>query len=203
MTAGMIIDQRRPEHVRHPAPQEAGDEGGRVGEHQRHRHQRGGQRQILLQMRGEQREDRVVDGEAACHPPAGGQRVGEIAALEDGEQRQANLLVLLALLPAVLQPDLRFLDVFAHPDDDQRRQDADPQQATPADAVVEQTVGRGWKPGSRGPTSLAGSNSSVRASAAATIPWRATHRPAIPLPCRCRAGRGRRTGRRRSARSLR
>ena len=60
--------------------------------------------------------------------------------LENLDQRRAHLALLFALLAAVLDPDSRFLDVIADVDDRQRRQDADPQHAAPADIVEEQAV---------------------------------------------------------------
>jgi hypothetical protein len=53
------------------------------------------------------------------------QRVTEQAPLEDLDERDANLAVLGALQPAVLDPDRRFFDKAADIDDRQRRQYTD------------------------------------------------------------------------------
>ncbi len=102
----------------------------------------GVQLQLLLQVGREQRPDRVVDAERCAHPQAAGQRVEEVLALEDGEQRRVDLGLPLGLQPLVLGPHFRLLDEEADPHDHQRRRDADPQQAAPADVLVEEAVGQ-------------------------------------------------------------
>src|SRR6266478_4340240 len=88
----------------------------------------------------EQRVVRIIDDKRARHHQAGRQRVSKHVQLEDREQRRPHLAALQFLLPLVLDPDLGFFDVYPNPDDQEGGQDADHQQAPPADVVVEQTV---------------------------------------------------------------
>src|SRR6516162_8517185 len=96
--------------------------------------------EILLQVSGEHAVDRIVDDEAARHPQAGRQGVAENTGAEDLEQRSAKLLVLLALQTAILLPHLGLLDIDANPNDGERRQNAEYQQAAPANHIIEQPV---------------------------------------------------------------
>src|SRR5262249_12418666 len=127
-------NDRRPapaDAVGPPAPAASRQERAKIGEENRRRHQPRRQVQILLQMRREQRIDRVESDEAAGQPHAGAQRIAENVSLEDGDERRPNLPLLEALTAAVLQPDRRLLDELAYIKNGKRRQNTDPQHAAP------------------------------------------------------------------------
>src|SRR5215469_15482546 len=96
-----------------------------------------GQVQVPLQIGREQPADRIADDKSTGHHPASGKRVAEQASLKDTEQWSANLAMLSALQPPVLEPDRRFLNEDPDVDKQQRRQYAEHQQAAPADRIVE------------------------------------------------------------------
>ena len=126
--------------VRKPAAGGARHEREQVGDGDRRRDHRRAHVQIALQVRGEQRIDRIVGYEGGCHEPARAQRVAEDAPLEEGKERRTHLALLSSLEAPILDPDRGFLDVDANVDDREGRQDAEPQHAAPADIVVEQAV---------------------------------------------------------------
>ncbi len=150
--------------------------------------------QVLLQMRREQRPDRVVDHEAARHPQARGDRVAEHVGLKMANSGARTSF-------SCSRCNLRFFSQTSGSFTYLRTQTTasagrmpSHQQAAPADRVDTAAHRRRWTAGSRCSTSLAARRSSSRASAPARIPSRAMRRPAIPPPCRCRAARGTGTG---------
>jgi hypothetical protein len=96
--------------------------------------------QVMLQMRREQRVDRIIGDEPGRAKPARHKCVAKHAGHEDFEERHPDLALLGALQSAVLQPDRGLFDEEADVDEGQCRQNADPQHAAPADVFVEQTV---------------------------------------------------------------
>src|SRR6516225_11208029 len=137
-----------------PTPPTHRQKPDEVREREGRRDQARAEVQILLEMRGEERVDRVVDDEGARYPPAGHERVEEEAALEDADERHADFTFLLALQPSVLHPNRRLLDELAHIEDRERREDADPQHAAPANIAVKQAVDRAREQETQTPRTL-------------------------------------------------
>jgi len=66
-----------------------------------------------LEVRGEQRIDRVVGDKGGCHEPASARRVPQHAPLEQSEKQGAHLSLLGALAASALDLNRGFFDVDA------------------------------------------------------------------------------------------
>src|SRR5215470_19117401 len=88
----------------------------------------------------EQSIDRVIGDEPGALEPASVEHVADDAAPEDRREGHLDVAVLFLLQALVLNPDFRLFDEKANVDNGQRRKNANPQHATPAEAVEQEPI---------------------------------------------------------------